>query len=117
MSNFPGFIIQDVAFSYSILLHRRPQTLSPRWLAYVTTNLTLLYWPAFGLVFVKTGVIAWNGALSFWAAAPAGALNIFLISFYLYKAIAKVDVPEEGENMGGMEVSSSRGSKLLGDGS
>lgn len=107
MSNFPGFVIQDIAFSYSILLDRRPRTLFPRWLAYVTTALTLWYWPAFGIVFVKTGVIAWNGALSFWAAAAAGALNIFIISFYLYKATAKEDLPGEGENLSGTEVSSS----------
>lgn len=107
MSNFPGFVIQDIAFSYSILHDRRPRTLFPRWLAYVTTSLTLLYWPAFGLVFVKTGVIAWNGALSFWVAAAAGGLNVLLISFYLYKAIAKVDLPGEGENLSGTEVSSS----------
>lgn len=108
ISNFPGFVIQDIAFSYSILLDRRPRTLFPRWLAYVTTGLALLYWPAFGLVFVKTGVIAWNGALSFWVAAAAGGLNVVLISFYLYKAIiAKVDLPGEGENLSETEVSSS----------
>lgn len=108
--NFPGFVIQDIAFSYSILLdHRRPQPLFPRWLAYITTSLTLLYWPAFGLAFVKTGPIAWNGALSFWVASIAGCLNIVLISFYLYKAIgSKVDdVPTERENMSGTEVSNS----------
>ncbi len=107
MSNFAGFVIQDIVFSYSILLDRRPRTLFPRWLAYVTTSLTPLYWPAFGLVFVKTGVIAWNGALTFWVASTATALNIFLISFYLYKAIAKVNVPGEGANLSVTEVSNS----------
>lgn len=104
-SNFPGFVIQDITFSYSILLDRRPRTLFPRWLAYVTTGLTLLYWPAFGLFFVKTGVVAWNGALSFWVASVAGGLNIFIISFYLYKAIAKVDVPGQGGKLSGTDVS------------
>lgn len=32
------------------LLDRRPQSPCPRWLAYVSTCLTLFYWPAFGVI-------------------------------------------------------------------
>lgn len=104
--NFPGFGV--MAWSYSVLLDRRPRTLSPRWLAYVNTSLAILYWPAFWLVWVKIGVIEWNGSWSFWVAIAATALNIFLISFYLYKAIAtKDDLPGEEENLGLTEVSNS----------
>lgn len=106
MSNFPGFVIQDIAFSYSVLLDRRPRTLFPRWLAYVSTSLTLFYWPAFGLFYVKDGVVAWNGALSFWVAAVAGGLNMITISFYLYKATAKDDESGEGESLSETKVSS-----------
>ncbi len=50
ISDFPGFVIQDLAYSYSVLLDHRPRSLFPRWLAYVNTCLTLLYWPAFGVI-------------------------------------------------------------------
>lgn len=113
MSNFPSFVVQDIAFSYAILLDhrcyrtRRPQTLFPRWLAYVSIGLMLFYWPAFGLVFVKSGVVAWNGALPFWVGSITGLLNIFTISFYIYKATSKEDIPGEGDTLGRTKVGSS----------
>lgn len=103
-SNFFGLVVQDIAFSYAVLHdHRRcrtrqaqQQTLFPHWLAYVSSGLTLSYWPAFGLLYVKSGVLAWNGALTFWVAAITTLLNVFTISFYLYKAISKEDLSGEG---------------------
>lgn len=47
---FPGFVIQDFAYSYSVLLDRRPRSLCPRWLTYVNTCPTPFYWPAFGVI-------------------------------------------------------------------
>lgn len=108
MVNFPGFVIQDLTFSYSILLDRRPRTLFPRWLAYVTTFLSLFCWPALGVFYARSGVLAWNGALSFWVASVAFCLNVSAISFYLYQAISKEDVLEEGEGLGRTEVSSAK---------
>lgn len=104
MPNILGFVVQDIAFSYAVLYdHRRyrtrraqQQTLFPRWLAYVSTGLTLFYWPALGLFYVKSGVVAWNGALTFWVAGAATVLNVFTISFYLYKAVSKEGLPGEG---------------------
>lgn len=112
--NFPGLVAQDIAFSYAVLKHDhrrgrtgRPQTLFPRWLAYLSTGLMLFYWPGFGLVYVKSGVLAWNGALTFWVGSIAGLLNICTISFYMYKATSKEDLPGEGDSLNGTKVGSS----------
>ena len=112
--NFPGLVAQDIAFSYAVLKHDhrrgrtgRPQTLFPRWLAYLNTGLMLFYWPGFGLVYVKSGVLAWNGALTSWVGSIAGMLNICTISFYMYKAASKEDLPGEGDSLNGTKVGSS----------
>lgn len=112
ISNLPGFVIQDLAFSYSVLLDRRPRTLFRRWLQYLSTCLTLFYRPAFGVIYVKWGVVAWNGAFVDLVGRVAGGLNIFMISFYLYQAISQGDVFQEEENLDGTEVSSAKRAKM-----
>lgn len=94
---FPSLLAQDFAFSYAILLDKSPNPLFPRWLAWVTSALTVTFYPALGVHCVKGGPLAWNGALGFWVAGIGGGLQNFIMAGYLFRAILRKDVPADGE--------------------
>lgn len=94
---FPALFVQDICFSYAILQDRRERPLFPRWLAYTSTGLSMFYWLAFGVPIVKSGAMAWNGALGFWVPAVAGFASVGLISVYVYKAVGRNDLLADGE--------------------
>ncbi|KAL6401442.1 integral membrane protein [Ilyonectria robusta] len=93
---FASLLVQDFSFSYAILLDRRPRPLFPRWLSVVTTGLTLTFWPALGVHCVKSGAVAWNGALGFWTAGIGGGLQVILVSIFVWRAIDRTDLPADG---------------------
>ncbi|KAH7133992.1 integral membrane protein [Dactylonectria macrodidyma] len=93
---FASLLAQDLAFSYAILLDRRPRPLFPRWLSFVTTGLTLTFWPAIGVHCVRSGAVAWNGGLAFWTAGVGGGVQIIVISIFVWKAIDRIDLPANG---------------------
>jgi len=94
---FPSLLCQDLAFSYAILLDRRPEPLYPRWLAFVASGLTLTFWPALGVHCVHHGAVAWNGGLAFWTAGVGGGLQNCIMAFYTWRAVDKKDLPGDGE--------------------
>jgi hypothetical protein len=52
---------------------------------------------------VKSGPVAWNGALAFWVVAVAGFAEYVLISVFLWKAVGRTDIPADGESCVEME--------------
>ncbi|CZR53552.1 related to integral membrane protein [Phialocephala subalpina] len=100
---FSGLLCQDLAFSYAVLLDRRPRPLFPRWLAWVSTGLTLSFYPAIGVNCVHSGVVAWNGVLTFWTAGVCIGAQICLTSLYTWKAISRTDLPGDEEVVSGEE--------------
>jgi len=89
--------VQDFAFSYAILLDRREKPLYPRWLAFVTTGLTLTFWPALGVHCVHRGAVAWNGGLAFWGAGVGGGAQNIIMAIFTWMAIDRTDLPSEVE--------------------
>ncbi|KAF2497517.1 hypothetical protein BU16DRAFT_505930 [Lophium mytilinum] len=92
---FASLLCQDLAFSWAVLLDRREKPLYPRWLAFLTTALTLCFWPALGVHCVKSGAIAWNGGLAFWTAGVGGGAQICIISLMTFLAAGRTDLPSE----------------------
>ncbi|OCK76119.1 hypothetical protein K432DRAFT_385685 [Lepidopterella palustris CBS 459.81] len=92
---FASLLAQDLAFSYAILLDTRPRPLYPRWLALVTTGLTLTFWPALGVHCVKSGAVAWNGGLAFWTAGIGGGIQVSILGLWTYLAAGRTDLPSE----------------------
>lgn len=64
------FCLWLVALGVAILLDRRARPPLPRWSAYLSFTCALAFVPA-GLIFFKTGPLAWNGVLALYV--PLGA--------------------------------------------
>jgi hypothetical protein len=88
---FPPFIGQDLMISCAILSDKRPEPLIPHWVAWVMSAFTLTLYPALGVHCVKSGAVAWNGALGFWLGAVGFGGQVGLLVMYLLKAHAKPD--------------------------
>jgi len=84
---FPTFSAQNWAFAYAILCDDRLKPLFPRYVGVVNVIVPLVYPPALGLHCVKSGVIAWNGALGFWLPAVCFSLLLGVDAFSLFKAV------------------------------
>lgn len=92
---FPVFMGQDLMVSYAILSDKRPEPLIPHWVAWAMSGLTLTLYPALGVHCVKSGAVAWNGALGFWLGAVGFGGQVGLLVFFLMKAHAKPDLEPE----------------------
>jgi hypothetical protein len=88
---FPPFIGQDLMISYAILSDKRQNPLIPHWVAWVMSGLTLTLYPALGVHCVKSGAVAWNGALGFWLGAVGFGGQVGLFVFFLLRAHARPD--------------------------
>jgi hypothetical protein len=84
---FPTFIAQNWAFSYAIFCDDRSRPLFPRYVGVVNVIAPLVFAPALGLHAVKSGPIAWNGALTFWLPAVCFGLQFGVDAFSLFKAV------------------------------
>lgn len=84
---FPTFITQNWAFAYAILCDNRPRPLFPRYVAIVNIITPLTFSPALGMHCVKSGVVSWNGALTFWLPAVCFGVQFGIDSFSLFKAV------------------------------
>lgn len=92
---FPSFITQNWAFAYAILCDYRSRPLFPRYVGVVNVIAPLMFSPALGLHCVKSGVIAWNGALTFWLPAVCFGLQFGVDAFSLFNAV-KIEDSELG---------------------
>ncbi|PMD33519.1 hypothetical protein L207DRAFT_386859, partial [Hyaloscypha variabilis F] len=84
---FPSFITQNWAFAYAILCDDRSRPLFPRYVGVVNVIAPLVFSPALGLHCVKSGVLAWNGALTFWLPAVCFGLQFGVDAFSLFNAV------------------------------
>ncbi|KFA60027.1 hypothetical protein S40285_10670 [Stachybotrys chlorohalonatus IBT 40285] len=88
---FPPFLAQDMMISYIVLSDKRDNPLIPRWVAWVTSGLTLGIYPALFVHFVKSGPLAWNGLLGFWFGAVAFGGQVGVLVYHLLNALEKPD--------------------------
>ena len=84
---FPSFITQNWAFAYAIFCDHRSRPLFPRYVGIVNVIAPLIFSPALGMHCVKSGVIAWNGAITFWLPAVCFGLQFGIDAFSLFNAI------------------------------
>lgn len=70
--------LQSVAIGVAILRDRRAVTLYPRWFAYVSFFTAFCYVPLTVMPFVKNGLFAWHGGVSFW---------LVFVEFFLFTAL------------------------------
>ncbi|KAI0849535.1 membrane protein [Daldinia vernicosa] len=67
VSTWPTFIVQFIAFASAVIVDRRPQPLFPKPLAIFNIFVSIIAIPGnVSAHCVKTGPLAWNGAMGFW---------------------------------------------------
>jgi hypothetical protein len=83
----PFLIALSVFLALAIFLDRQPRPIFPRWFARFNLLTATLLVPAAFAGTVQTGVIAWNGLLSFWVKNLAIALWIAVTAIVLRRAM------------------------------
>ena len=83
----PGFVQM---MSVVLCILQGDGSIYPRWLGYAILWVALLDLPAALIMFFKTGLLAWNGLLSFWVVATAFFAWAILIWIYTAKAIMRM---------------------------
>jgi len=80
-------IAQNLAIAFAILGDRSEQPIFPRWLAYLSIWVAVLFLPAGAVTFFKSGAFAWNGLLAFWIALAAAMVWLVAMIIVLLKTI------------------------------
>ena len=82
-----SFMLQQFVIAMAVFADKATRPVFPRWVAYMNIWTALLYLPAFGETFFKTGPFAWNGLLAFWIAVAAFMGWTISMLVMLFKAI------------------------------
>jgi hypothetical protein len=69
---------------------RRETPLVPRWLCWWGWFTVIVFFPVSAIPFVKSGPLAYNGLISWWVALIPWGVWMFLLSYYLLKAIDRL---------------------------
>jgi hypothetical protein len=90
-----GMIIaQNICLALAIYLDPRPRPVFPRWVAPFSIATALAMAPSACAAIVRTGPLAWNGAVSFWL--RIGAYGLFIVvMFVVLRAAIKRQGREE----------------------
>lgn len=80
-------IVQNLCFALSVYLDERPDPIFPRWSAHFNVATVVLLAPSAFSILVKTGPLAWNGALSFTLRLLTFAVYIVVMFLVLLRAV------------------------------
>ncbi|KAJ0415938.1 hypothetical protein BJY00DRAFT_250628 [Aspergillus carlsbadensis] len=84
---WPTFMVQNFAFSYAIILDRRPKPLFPREVAVANILSPILFTPGIGMHCTLTGPVAFNGALGFWLPGVLFCTQLVFDSVFLIRSV------------------------------
>ncbi|MBJ7328533.1 MAG: hypothetical protein JHC95_01480 [Solirubrobacteraceae bacterium] len=73
-------IVQSIMLGIAILLDERPTPIFPRWAGWFNLGVAVLIAPSAFAVSTQDGVLAWDGALSFWL--RYGAFLVYLLVMF-----------------------------------
>ncbi|MFA6577402.1 MAG: hypothetical protein WCS84_18415, partial [Nocardioides sp.] len=88
---FACSLLQQVALGVAILRDPRDEPLIPRWVAYVSFLSAATYLALTMVPFVRTGPLAWNGLLSFWAVFVSFFLVIAVVTPTTLRALRRLE--------------------------
>lgn len=86
--SWPPAFAQAWVFAYAIIIDSRPNPLSPKSMAILNIVLSILYTLSSAMHCVKTGPLAWNGALTFWVPLIAFAVQVIADFITLARAVS-----------------------------
>jgi hypothetical protein len=87
-------VAQNVCVALAVYLDRHPQPIFPRWVGHFSIAIALVLAPAAGAAVFRTGPLAWNGLVSFWARVGAYGIYIVVMFFVLRAAIIREEAEE-----------------------
>jgi len=91
-----GMIVaQNLCLAAAVYLDARPEPIFPRWVGHLSIAVGLAMVPSAAASAVRTGPLAWDGAISFWLRNGAYAAFMVVMFFVLRRAIAQ-EAAEEG---------------------
>ncbi|KRB80397.1 hypothetical protein ASE01_02690 [Nocardioides sp. Root190] len=86
--------LQSVAIGVAILRDRRTVSLYPRWFAYLSFFTAFCYVPLTVMPFVKTGLFAWHGGISFWVVFVEFFVFTALGTWFTWKALHRLEAED-----------------------
>jgi len=87
---YPGAFLQNLSIGFCILTDKKEIKAYPRWVGIANIVIAILYVPAAGMSFDKTGPGAWDGILGFWLAAFAFFSWVIIMWWTTVRAIKSV---------------------------
>ncbi len=88
-------VAQNLLLGLAVYLDSGPDPVFPRWVGHFAVVTGLAMAPAAAAAVVRTGPLAWNGAISFWL--RGGALVVFVaVMFFVLRAALQKQAIEEG---------------------
>ncbi|MCW2749427.1 MAG: hypothetical protein JWR83_537 [Aeromicrobium sp.] len=88
---FMATFLQMCAVGAAIILDRRQRPFMPPWLAWASFLCAATFLPLVVLPFVQTGPFAWQGMFNYFIALGAFFIWLYVLAFYVYKAIGRVE--------------------------
>jgi hypothetical protein len=88
-------LVQNLCLALAVYLDRRPTPVFPRWVAPFSIVTGAAMTPAACAAVVRTGPLAWDGAISFWLRIAAFTAYVGVMFFVLWAALRR-QAAEEG---------------------
>lgn len=93
-----GMIVtQNVLLALAVYFDRGPRAVFPRWVGHFSLLVGAAMTPAAAAAAVRTGPLAWNGAVSFWLRNSAFVAFVVVMFFVLRGALARQEAEPETE--------------------
>ena len=90
------FVAGNIVLALAVYLDARPTPVFPRWIGHVNILIAAAVAPAACAAVVRTGPLAWNGAISFWLKIGAFGAFLVVMFFALRTAINRQALEEQG---------------------
>lgn len=101
-------VVANLCLALAVFLDARAEPIFPRWVAYFSIATAAAMTPAACAVIVRTGPLAWDGAVSFWLRLGAFGLNIAVMFFVLRAAIKRQASEEAAEDEPSQDTSAEK---------
>jgi len=88
------FQLQAAAVMIAIFVYKGPDPVWPRWLAYLFAITIVGVFPAYAAISVKTGILAYNGLVTYWFQVIAFGIMLIPWSWYAILALKQNDPME-----------------------
>jgi hypothetical protein len=78
-------VVQAILIALAILRHAHDDPILPRWIGYRCLWSAIAFMPPGLIVFFKSGMLAWNGVISWWVLLASFAFWVLLLAYGLLR--------------------------------